>query len=91
MLALAQRVVYRDDPDSDFPRHFAGRLRIRLRDGRVLEHHEPINRGSAERPLSDDEVRDKFRRNATRVLPAEQVEAAIAAVAAVDRRRICRR
>ena len=49
---------------ADFPRRFGGRLRIRLRDGRVVEHHEPINRGSAERPLSEDEVRDKFRRNA---------------------------
>ena len=49
-----------------------------------VEHHEPINRGSAERPLGEDEVRNKFRRNAVRVLPEEQVEAVIAAVAAVE-------
>ncbi len=84
VLALAQRVVYRNDPDSDFPRRFGGRLRIKLRDGRVLEHHEPVNRGSAERPLSGDEVREKFRRNAARVLPQQQVEAAIAAVATIE-------
>jgi 2-methylcitrate dehydratase PrpD len=84
VLALAQHVVHRDDPDSDFPRCFPGRLRIRLRNGRVLEHHEPINRGSAERPLSEGEVQAKFRRNASRALAAEQVEAAIAAVAALE-------
>lgn len=84
VLALAQRVVYRDDLDSDFPRHFPGRIRIRLRNGRVIEHHEPINRGSAENPLSEDEVCDKFRSNAARVLPPGQVEAVIAAVAAIE-------
>jgi len=84
VLALAQRVVYRNDPDGGYPQRFGGRLRLRLRDGRVLEHHEPINRGSAERPLSADEVHDKFHRNAARVLPAAQVDAVIAAVAAID-------
>ena len=85
VLALAQRVSYRHDPESDYPRRFPGWLRIRLRGGRVLEHHEPINRGCAERPLTEDEVREKFRRNALRVLPPRQVEAAIAAVAALER------
>lgn len=84
VLALAQRVVYREDPDSAYPRCFPGWLRIRLRDSRVLEHREPINRGSAERPLTEEEVRDKFRRNATRVIPLQQAEAAIAAVASLE-------
>jgi len=60
-------------------------MRTVLRDGRVLEHAEPFNRGSAERPLSDDDVGAKFRRNAARALPADQVERLAAAVAAVDR------
>jgi len=85
VLALAQRVVYRDDPDSDFPRRFPGWLRIHLRDGRVVEHREPINRGSAERPLSDDEVCAKFRRNAIRAVSAEQADATIAALATLER------
>jgi len=34
-----------------------------LRDGRKLERDEPLNRGSAERPLSDDEVLAKFRQH----------------------------
>ena len=84
VLAVAQRVRYRHDPDSDYPRRFPGWLRMRLRDGRVLEHHEPINRGCAERPLTADEVHDKFRGNATRAIPARQTEAAIAAVASLE-------
>lgn len=84
VLALARRVVHRDDPQSGFPRSFGGRLRIRLRSGKIVEHHEPINRGSAERPLSDNEVHDKFRRNAARVLPVEQIEAVIGAVGTIE-------
>jgi 2-methylcitrate dehydratase PrpD len=85
VLGLAHRVCYRHDPHSDYPRHFPGWLRIRLRDGRVFEHHEPINRGGPDRPLSANEVRDKFRRNAVRAISPEQAEAAIAAVESVER------
>src|SRR5262249_51474640 len=84
VLALAQRVVYREDHGSDFPRRFPGWLRIRLRNGRVLEHREPINRGSAERPLAESEVGEKFRRNAARVPPPAQAERVIALVAALE-------
>jgi 2-methylcitrate dehydratase PrpD len=75
VLALAARVTCLPDPSADYPRCFPGRLRLHLRDGRVLEHHEPINRGSFLRPLDDAAVRDKFRRNAARRLPVAQVEA----------------
>ena len=85
VLDLAGRVECVGDPSADYPRRFPGRVRLTLRDRRVLEHAEPINRGSAERPLSAEEVEDKFRRNARRVLPAEQVAALIAAVHGVDR------
>ncbi|MFI5365407.1 MAG: MmgE/PrpD family protein [Candidatus Binatia bacterium] len=84
VLGLTRRIAYRDDPDSDFPRRFGGRLRVHLRDGRVLEHAEPINRGSAERPLSEDEVREKFRRNARRVISDRQAATVESAVASMD-------
>jgi hypothetical protein len=55
-----------------------------LRDGRTLERDEPLNRGSAERPLSDEEVLAKFRRNAEPVIAPEQIERLAAAVQSVD-------
>src|SRR5262245_21095609 len=85
VLELAQRVECIPDPQANYPHTFPGRMRMTLRDGRVLERDEPLNRGSAERPLSDDEVGAKFRRNAARALPAEQVEALAAAVYGIDR------
>jgi hypothetical protein len=57
---------------------------MRLRDGRVLERDEPLNRGSAERPLSDDDVAAKFRRNAGCTLRAAQVDALATAVDRID-------
>ena len=84
VLDLARRVTCPPDPAADYPRCFPGRLRVRLRDGRVLAHDEPVNRGSFLRPLSDAEVGDKFRRNAARILPPPQVAVLAAAVAGLD-------
>ena len=55
-------------------------MRLHLHDGRILEHHEPINRGCAERPLAEAEVLAKFWRNAERAIAPEQAQTAIAAV-----------
>lgn len=84
VLGVARRVVYREDPDSQYPRYFPGWMRIRLRDGRVLEHREPINRGHAERPLSAEDVREKFRRNAAPTLSPDAAAAVIDAVASIE-------
>jgi 2-methylcitrate dehydratase PrpD len=85
VLALAARVTCVADPDADYPRTFPGRMRVRLRDEVVREYIEPVNRGSAERPLTAAEVVAKFRRNAARALPDAQcaaLEAAVQGIAA---------
>ena len=63
-LELAARVGYRADPNSGFPRHYSGELIARLVDGREVRHREAVNRGAAERPLSNAEVEAKFMENA---------------------------
>jgi 2-methylcitrate dehydratase PrpD len=72
-LALAARVSHAVDPDSAFPRGFPGWLRVRLRDGRVLEARVPDGRGSPARPLPPAAIIDKFRDNAARALPTSRV------------------
>jgi 2-methylcitrate dehydratase PrpD len=84
VLALARRVACHDDASNAYPRYFPGWMRVRLRDGRVLEHHEPINRGHAERPLSAAAVHEKFRRNAALATSAAAAEALAAAVTSLD-------
>ena len=70
-LALADKVGYRVDPDSGFPKHYSGEVIVRLKDGREVRHRESINRGSADRPLSNAEVVDKFLQNAAYAVPQE--------------------
>ena len=75
---LSDRTRYVIDPDSTFPRHYGGKLEIHMKDGRVLRHAEPINRGSRENPLSSDDIIAKFHTTASRALPRERVELAVA-------------
>jgi 2-methylcitrate dehydratase PrpD len=72
-LALASRVTHAVDPDSSFPHGFPGWVRVRLRDGRVLEARSPDGRGSLARPLPREAIVEKFRDNAGRALPAAHV------------------
>jgi 2-methylcitrate dehydratase PrpD len=74
ILALARKVRYHVDPDYPGPGRFKGAVKITLNDGRVFEHVEEYNRGSAENPMRADELRAKFDENAAGFLAPEQRE-----------------
>jgi 2-methylcitrate dehydratase PrpD len=84
-LALMDRVGYTLDAESTFPRHYTGELRVTLSDGRVLTHREAINRGHAERPLTNADVVDKFFENATLHFPRAHAQAVCDTVLGIDR------
>jgi len=73
LLALASRVHHEVDPDSTFPEGFPGWVRVRLRDGRMVEAREPDGRGGPARPLPAERIVAKFRENAAMALPLERV------------------
>ena len=83
-LALAARVQHTVDPASRFPDGFPGWVRLRLRDGRLVEAREPDGRGSAARPLEPGAIVAKFRDNARRALPADRVAALEKVALSVD-------
>src|SRR5919199_5279543 len=62
LVALAHKVRFEVDPEIEqiYPRAFPGRVRIRLRDGRTVEHYVPGPKGSPENPMTLDEVAEKF-------------------------------
>lgn len=72
ILALARRVQYRVDPDYPGPGRFKGAVRMVLKDGRAFEEVEEYNRGSAENPMTNEELRAKFDDNASGFLSTEQ-------------------
>jgi 2-methylcitrate dehydratase PrpD len=87
ILALARRVRYYVDPDFPAPGRFKGAVRITLSDGRVITDTQEHNRGSAENPMTQAELRDKFDRNADGILsPAERdrLAAAIERIEHID-------
>lgn len=71
VLALARKVQWREDPDSPFPKAYSGEVVVHLGRGVTLRHREQINRGAADRPLTNAEIVEKFRDNAATALSAE--------------------
>jgi 2-methylcitrate dehydratase PrpD len=84
VLALADRVTCRADPDSAFPRAYSGEVIVRLDDGTTRRHREQVNRGAADRPLSDGEIVEKYRDNAATALGADHAARIEAALLGLD-------
>lgn len=80
VLALAARVSYELRQFAPRPDAFGGAVRVVTRDGRTLEHELRYQRGAAENPISDADVVDKYRTNASLALDADQVSALESAV-----------
>ena len=75
---------YAADPDTTYPKYFSGGVVIKLRNGKTLRHHEPINRGTGERALTGDEISAKYRDNAAMALPARRIEQVRDAILGVE-------
>jgi len=75
--ALMRRISVTSDPrcDSIFPQQAPAILSVTTKDGRRMVEEVLINRGSPERPLSDDELAVKFSENCRRALAPETTEA----------------
>ena len=84
ILALAEKVTYAIDPDAPGTERFKGWVVVETIDGRRLERIEEHNRGSAENPMSRDELLDKFYDNAERCLPLGRAEEIVAAVECLE-------
>jgi len=84
-IALMDRIRCVADPASTFPQHYTGEIVVTLDDGRQIRQREAINRGHAERPLKNEDVRDKFLANATLHFSEGHAHAVCESVLALDR------
>ena len=71
---LAARVRHAEDPRSRYPQYYSGGLVVRTHDGRELEHHIAVNRGADTNPMSEDDILDKYNRNAAPAVGANHAE-----------------
>ncbi|HWP60881.1 MAG TPA: MmgE/PrpD family protein [Candidatus Acidoferrales bacterium] len=80
ILNLAAKVRYELDPAIDYPRHFSGHVKIRMKDGRIFEENQPHPRGGLEDPLPPEEIEGKFRANAALAVSRQRAEQIMTAV-----------
>jgi 2-methylcitrate dehydratase PrpD len=73
ILDIADKIEYSVDATAPTSRQFKGWVIVHTKDGRVLEHVEPFNRGSPENPLSQGDVVHKFEGNAALALLGARV------------------
>ncbi len=64
VLKLAGKIRYKIDPENEYPRNYSGHIRVKMKDGQVIEKHQPHMRGGSREPLSREELVAKFYSNA---------------------------
>lgn len=75
VLALCKVTTYAADPDTSFPKYYDGEVIVRFEDGTQKREREAVNRGAVDRPLTADDIKEKFRQNAaTRLNAARAME-----------------
>jgi len=72
--ALAAKVEYAIDAQSNFPAHYSGGVEIATVDGRTFGAREDVNPGSAEKPLAASAIEEKFLANAQRAMSRQRAE-----------------
>jgi 2-methylcitrate dehydratase PrpD len=87
VLAVAAKVSYETPEYSTYPEAFPGGIRARLVSGETVEGDFPYQKGGPDNPLSADEVREKFRGNASLALSDGGVEAIEEAILALEEQR----
>lgn len=84
ILSLADRIDIAVDPRLPGPEQFKGIVRITLADGTEIEEVEEHNRGSAENPMTIEEIVAKFRENVDGTLSPAQADRVIEMALAFD-------
>ncbi|MBL27512.1 MAG: hypothetical protein CMM50_08190 [Rhodospirillaceae bacterium] len=82
--ALTDRVTIVPDESFPGPERFKGAVEIRMKDGAIYAHVEEHNRGSAENPMTRDEILGKFDENSADFLSPDRRSALIARVEGLE-------
>jgi 2-methylcitrate dehydratase PrpD len=83
-VAVAGRMTYEAVPLAEMANGFGGSVEVRTADGRTLRAAVDHPRGSVAAPMTTDDVRAKFRDNASLALSSDAVLALEAAILGAD-------
>lgn len=84
VLAVAAKVRHEERHYPTYPQAFPGGIELTLADGSVLRADFPHQKGGPDNPLSDDEVRAKFRANAGLALDDDALETLEASILSLE-------
>jgi 2-methylcitrate dehydratase PrpD len=73
-LSVSERVEVVIDPDTAFPATYSGGVEVELKDGRTLRKHVRVNRGAAERALTNAEIVEKYMDTSTTAIDTARAE-----------------
>jgi 2-methylcitrate dehydratase PrpD len=73
------------DPEFPGPGRFKGAVHVTLKDGRSFQEVEEFNRGSAEHPMTEAELRAKFEENASGFLSEAERARLVEAIRQLER------
>jgi 2-methylcitrate dehydratase len=74
LLALVQKIDLEPDDEytAAFPQTFNCRFEVKLKSGEVIKMHKSNPKGHPANPMTDDELEEKFSRQAKGVLPKKR-------------------
>jgi 2-methylcitrate dehydratase PrpD len=84
ILGLARRVRFHPDASLPDPGRFKGIVKVWLKNGTTMTEIEEYNRGSAENPMTIEDIRAKFDENADEFLDKDARDRVADAVARLD-------
>jgi len=84
ILAMGKKIVVFADPTAAGERRFACKMKITFRGGKAIEGEIASPKGASRRPLSAEEIRDKFLRLGSTVLSAQRLREIIHWVEEID-------
>jgi 2-methylcitrate dehydratase PrpD len=84
-LSAGMELVHDPALDAHYPERYSSIVELYLKDGRVVSRRVDDAKGSRENPLTPDEVRAKYVRLTTPVVPRARADAIMAGVDGIDR------
>jgi 2-methylcitrate dehydratase PrpD len=87
VLELAKRVeiVLDDEMEQVYPERFASKVEILLKSGQRFERRVDFAKGSSERPMSFQEVAEKFESLAGRVIAKKRIDAIVETIEKIEK------
>ena len=86
LLALADRVTYRVDPNTGYPHHWSGEMIFNLKNGKTLTFRDEDTLGGADKPLKEDQIVAKFMGNAQLAMSQSRAESIRDEILALDKK-----